>query len=178
MFQVHSTDFLSLFFTFFNDDDNDIDDAAVVDESGGGESTFKPPDQVLLDGNTDKHKVDEKVDRICREWLDVTELPEELKRRFEHPVPENNSLMRSVEDNFRFWKDQVSRKRKRRITTDPLTDPPDLEVSEQLVLLLEQLLAEPRLDRGILDRLDSKFEFSRANADVQHRFTFHFRLIY
>ena len=59
------------------------------------------------------------------------------------------------------------RKRKKHF---PTVLAPNLEVSEQLILLLERLLASDlKLSYKVLTNLDSKFKFFRANADVQHR---------
>ena len=77
-----------------------------------------------------------------------------------------SNLSDQLSESIQFWTNENCSKRKKNVSDCP---PPELEVSEQVVLLLEDLLAKPILSRKVLQKLESTFSFDLANADVQHR---------
>jgi len=133
-------------------------------------------DVKLNDGTNDD--IDKKVNNVCKTWLDTAELPKELGEKFERSKTEvcSNSLLQGVDENFEFWKNENSRKRKK---SDRTILAPNLTVSEQLILLLERMLSSDlKLSFKVLKKLDTKFKFSHANADVQHRLNEFLALIF
>ena len=77
-----------------------------------------------------------------------------------------SNLYGQLSESIKYWTNENCSKRKRKMFDCP---PPELEVSEQVVLLLEDLLAKPILSRKVLQKMESTFNFDQTNADVQHR---------
>ena len=96
--QVHSTDFLTLFFSFF----------AEFFPNGNIENNAESNTENNAESNTKTN-----VEYICKTWLDTPEMPKELKQKFEKSETETNSLMLKVNRSVEFWKTKNRRKRKR-----------------------------------------------------------------
>jgi hypothetical protein len=112
--QVHSTDFLTLFFSFFAEfsSNGNIENNAELNTENNAELST----DIIVESNTENNaesNTKTNVEYICQTWLDTPEMPNELKQKFEKSETETNSLMIKVNQSVEFWKTKNRRKRKR-----------------------------------------------------------------
>jgi aminopeptidase O len=107
--------------------------------------------------------VDENMDNVMERWLHTSGLNAELVSHYEEIPIELNGLYRVVRQEVEKWKSYDAK---------PVADfaPRSELLSEQIVLLFEELLELDRLTARTLRRLESTFKLSRSgSADVLHR---------
>ena len=147
---VHSTEFLALFFTEFN--------------------------------GTSCPTVNTNLQLVCDNWLDSKDLPSELLSKYEPSNCMRNNLMDGLLAATHLWKEVDKnfkrRKRKKNIRNllevkSVITVPESVKsiVTEQLVLLLENLLQLNHLSHLTLNYMDMAYHFVNQSPEVQHRFS-------
>ena len=146
---VHSTEFLTLFFDEFfqKSDEDDV----------------------------------KKMKGIADDWLDSKHLPKDLISKYDKIKPNENLLLDNLLAITKWWKqlDKNFKKRKRKkgsgnyMNGNACTKMPEINnslVTEQLVLLLENLLELNNMSSKTLNHMDTVYEFQHQSPDVQHRF--------
>ena len=144
---VHSTEFLTLFFNEFMDK--------------------------LADSKSKNAKT------IGKQWLDSKGLPEVLVNEYEITSYGDNKLGEEVIFATRWWQlknsnYRLSRKRRKGLNCNNTSAVVPMSVkclfTEQLVLLLENLLEAEYLHPCVINALDEHYCFEKHAPDVQHRF--------
>jgi aminopeptidase O len=119
---------------------------------------------------------------VCDNWLDSKDLPSELLSQYEPSNRMKNILMDDLLVATHLWK-EVDKNFKRRKRKKLISNSLDIKsvilvpdsvkslVTEQLVLLLENLLQLNHLSHLTLNYMDKEYHFVHQSPDVQHRFS-------
>ncbi|KAF8777509.1 Aminopeptidase O like protein [Argiope bruennichi] len=107
------------------------------------------------------------VENIYENWLHNSGVTSEIENL--KPSPENNLFTEILEETEKWQKFNTLSKKKRNKRRKLSLDHFSILFPDQIILLLENLLAEEELTNYTLSCLDQVFHFNKCNAEIQHR---------